>query len=57
MKTDKKIGIFLLAIVTLAQVSCLKDSPNNAAPSAGTNNVVEFQNSSIPVSYTSDFPQ
>lgn len=57
MKTDKKIGIFLLAMITLAQVSCLKDSPGTTDPKAGTNNVVEFQNSSIPVSYTSDFPQ
>ncbi len=57
MKHDKKIGIVLLAILTLAQVSCLKDSPGTTDPKGGTNNVVEFQNSSIPVSYTSDFPQ
>ena len=57
MKQYKRTGLFLLASLTLAQMSCLKDSPNNASPSAGSNNVVEFQNSSIPVSYTSVYPQ
>lgn len=57
MQLNKRIGLLLLASFTLAQMSCLKDSPNNASPSAGSNNVVEFQNSSIPVSYTSVYPQ
>ena len=56
MKQHKRAGLVLLVSLTLAQMSCLKDSPNNASPS-GSNNVVEFQNSSIPVSYTSVFPQ
>ena len=57
MQLHKRTGLLLLMSFTLAQMSCLKDSPNNASPSAGSNNVVEFQNSSIPVSYTSVYPQ
>ncbi|HXB95596.1 MAG TPA: DUF1735 domain-containing protein, partial [Puia sp.] len=57
MQLHKRTGLLLLTSFTLAQMSCLKDSPNNASPSGGSNNVVEFQNSSIPVSYTSIFPQ
>jgi len=57
MNLYKNIGTLLAASVILAQTACLKDKPNNADPSAGTNNVVEFQNTSVPVSYTSPFPQ
>lgn len=57
MKQHKRTGLVLLVSLTLAQMSCLKDSPNNASPIGGSNNVVEFQNSNIPVSYTSIFPQ
>jgi hypothetical protein len=57
MKLYKYIGLAFVALFALALTSCLKDSPNNAAPGAGTNNVVEFQNTSIPVSYTSIWPQ
>lgn len=57
MKRYKIKGLLLLATLTLAQVSCLKDVPNNASPAAGSNNVVEFMNTSIPVSYTSVYPQ
>ena len=57
MKQHKRTGLVLLVCLTLAQMSCLKDTPNNASPTGGTNNVVEFQNTSIPVSYTSIFPQ
>lgn len=57
MKLYKIIGISLSALVILAQTSCLKDNTNNANPSSGSNNVVEFQNTSVPVSYTSPFPQ
>ena len=47
----------MLAFLVLAQESCLKDNANNTNPAEGSNNVVEFQNSSIPVSYTSVYPQ
>jgi hypothetical protein len=57
MQLHKKTGLLLLASFAIAQMSCLKDAPNNASPSGGSNNVVEFQNSSIPVSYTSVYPQ
>jgi hypothetical protein len=57
MKLYKNIGTLLAASVILSQTACLKDKPNNADPSAGTNNVVEFQNTSVPVSYTSPYPQ
>jgi hypothetical protein len=57
MNLYKNIGTLLAASVILAQTACLKDKPNNADPSAGTNNVVEFQNTSVPVSYTSPYPQ
>lgn len=56
MKHHKRY-LALLALATMAQVSCLKDNANNASPLAGTNNVVEFQNTSVPVSYTSIWPQ
>jgi hypothetical protein len=57
MKLHKNIGIFLAAFLVLAQSACLKDNSNNANPSSGTNNVVEFQNTSVPDSYTSPFAQ
>jgi hypothetical protein len=57
MKYHKITGLLMLAILALAQESCLKDNANNTNPAEGSNNVVEFQNSSIPVSYTSVFPQ
>lgn len=57
MNLYKIIGTSLAAAVVLAQASCLKDKLNNADPAAGSNSVVEFQNSSIPVSYTSIYPQ
>ena len=57
MKLHKIIGISLSALVVLAQTACLKDNSNNANPSSGTNNVVEFQNTSVPKSYTSPFPE
>jgi Domain of unknown function (DUF1735) len=52
-----KIYITLVALITLTQVSCLKDRLNNSDPAGGTNNVVEFQNSSVPVSYSAIWPQ
>jgi len=57
MNLYKIIGTSLAAVVVLAQTSCLKDKLNNTDPAAGSNSVVEFQNSSIPVSYTSIYPQ
>jgi hypothetical protein len=57
MKLHKIIGLSLSALVILTHTSCLKDNTNNANPDSGTNNVVEFQNTSVPVSYTSPFPQ
>jgi hypothetical protein len=57
MKYRKITGLLMLAFLTLAQESCLKDNANNTNPAEGSNNVVEFQNSSIPVSYTSIYPQ
>src|ERR1700761_518104 len=56
MKLRKRY-IALMAIIALAQASCLKDNPGNTDPRAGTNNVVEFQNTKIPSSYTSVWPQ
>jgi hypothetical protein len=56
MKHDKKIISGFLAMFVLGMTSCLKDSFNNSDP-AKSNSVVQFQNSSIPVSYTSIFAQ
>ena len=47
----------LLAVISLTLASCLKDKVNNSDPAGGSNNVVEFQNTSVPVSYTSIYPQ
>jgi hypothetical protein len=49
--------ISIMAVITLTQVSCLKDSLNTTDPAGGSNNVVEFQNTSIPVSYSAIWPQ
>lgn len=57
MKLHKYIGTSLAAFLVLAQTACLKDNSNNANPSSGTNNVVEFQNTAVPDSYTSPFAQ
>jgi Domain of unknown function (DUF1735) len=57
MKLHKNIGLSLAVLAVLAQVSCLKDKPNNASPNAGSNNVVEFQNTAVPKSYTSPFAE
>jgi hypothetical protein len=57
MNLYKIIGTSLAAAALLAQTSCLKDVKSNSDPSLGSNSVVEFQNSSIPVSYTSIYPQ
>jgi hypothetical protein len=57
MKLSKNIGLSLSAVLVLAQTSCLKDGPNNASASAGSNNVVEFQNTAVPDSYTSPFAE
>ena len=57
MKLHKYIGFSLAAFVVLTLASCLKDKPNNASPDGGSNNVVEFQNISVPKSYTSPFPE
>lgn len=51
-----KIVLSLLAVGTLTQQSCLKDTPGNTTPGAGTNNVVQFFNSSIP-SYNTIWPE
>jgi hypothetical protein len=56
MNFYKIIGTSLAAAALLAQTSCLKDVKGTTDPS-GSNSVVEFQNSSIPVSYTSVYPQ
>jgi Domain of unknown function (DUF1735) len=56
MKHHKKY-FTLLAMITLTQVSCLKDKLNNSDPAGGSNNVVEFQNSSVPLSYSAIWPQ
>src|ERR1700727_3997163 len=57
MKLHKYIGFSLAAFLVLTLASCLKDKPNNASPDGGSNNVVEFQNISVPKSYTSPFPE
>ena len=57
MNLYKIIGTSLAAFLLLTQTACLKDKIGNSDPKGGTNNVVEFQNSSIPVSYTSIYPQ
>lgn len=57
MNLYKILGTSLVTFLILTQTSCLKDKLNNSNPAAGSNNVVEFQNSSIPVSYTSIYPQ
>ena len=51
-----KIVLSLLALGTLTQQSCLKDNANNTSPSLGTNNVVQFFNSSIPT-YNTIWPE
>jgi hypothetical protein len=51
-----KIYLSLLAFGMLTQQSCLKDNPNNASPLSGTNNVVQFLNSSIPT-YNTIWPE
>jgi len=57
MNLNKIIGISLTALLVLTQTACLKDKVGNSDSKGGTNNVVEFQNSSIPVSYTSVYPE
>lgn len=57
MNLYKIIGTSLAAFFILAQTACLKDSVGNSDPKGGTNNAVEFQNSSVPVSYTSIYPE
>jgi len=57
MNLNKIIGISLAAFLLVGQTACLKDQSGNSDPKTGTNSVVEFQNSSIPVSYTSIYPQ
>lgn len=57
MNLNKIIGASMAAFLLLTQSACLKDQLGNTDPKAGTNNVVEFQNTSIPVSYTSIWPQ
>jgi hypothetical protein len=57
MKLHKYIGTSLAAFLVLAQTACLKDNTNNANPSSGSNNVVEFQNTAVPLSYTSPFAE
>jgi len=56
MNRYKKL-LSITAVIAITQVSCLKDSLNNTDPKGGTNNVVEFQNTSIPVSYSAIWPQ
>jgi hypothetical protein len=59
MKLSKNISYFMLTLgVGAVSTSCLKDSANVTSPGAGsTNNVVEFMNSSVPVSYSAIWPQ
>lgn len=57
MNLYKIVGTSLAAFLFLTQTACLKNQVGNSDPKAGTNNVVEFRNSSIPVSYTSIYPQ
>jgi hypothetical protein len=60
MNRSKNIFAALVLLATFGITSCLKDSPivpSDPSNGTGTNNVVEFQNSSIPVSYTSIYPQ
>ena len=57
MNLYKIPGTSLATFLVLTLTSCLKDKLNNTNPAAGTNNVVEFQNTSVPVSYTSNYPQ
>lgn len=57
MNRYKIIGLSLSTALILTQTACLKDKPGTTDPAAGTNSVVEFQNSSVPVSYTAIFPQ
>jgi hypothetical protein len=55
MKLYKIIGTSLAAVVVLAQTSCLKDKIGNTDPS-GSNNVVQFQNTSVPT-YNTIWPE
>lgn len=59
MKLSKNISYFMLTLgVGAVSTSCLKDKANVTSPGAGsTNNVVEFMNSSVPVSYSAIWPQ
>ena len=57
MKLLNKNIFWSVTILIMGLTSCLKDTAPVADPSAGTNNVVEFQNSNIPNSYTSIYPQ
>jgi len=56
MKQGIKITLTLLIPLVIGLTSCLKDVKSPTDP-GGSNNVVEFQNSSIPVSYTSIYYQ
>jgi Domain of unknown function (DUF1735) len=57
MNFTNKISIVLLTLGVAGLSSCLKDAKSNSDASLGTNNVVEFQNSSVPISYSSIYPQ
>ncbi len=59
MKFSKNISYIMLTLgVASVSTSCLKDKANETSPGAGsTNNVVEFMNSSVPVSYSAIWPQ
>ncbi|TDW99134.1 uncharacterized protein DUF1735 [Dinghuibacter silviterrae] len=58
MKMKLNITSVMLALgIVSVLTSCLKDTKTPADPSLGTNNVVEFMNSSVPISYTSIYPQ
>jgi hypothetical protein len=59
MKVTLKNIVIASLLLSVGFTSCLKDSkvPSDPSNGSGTNNVVEFQNSSVPVSYTSVFPE
>ena len=56
MTVYKNIYLVMLVPTVMGLASCLKDAKPNIDPGA-SNNVVEFLNTSVPVSYTSVYPQ
>jgi hypothetical protein len=58
MKIKNNILLATMALGGMSVLtSCLKDFKTPQDPSLGTNNVVEFQNISVPVSYSTVYPE